>query len=157
MIAKIISGGQTGVDRAALDYAIRSGISHGGWCPKGRISESGRISDKYNLQETGSPDYPGRTAKNVASSDGTLIISRGRPERGTKLTVNMCRHPSNPKPVFIVDVNKKLRVADFVTWVRENKIQVLNVAGPRDSRQPNIGKDVKEILGKLIPACQAPP
>ena len=157
MITKIISGGQTGVDRAALDWAIRNGIPHGGWCPKGRRSESGRIADKYNLQETGSPDYTGRTAKNVASSDGTLIISRGHPEGGTNLTVKMCRHPINPKPVHIVDALRKPDLAEFVDFVRKHNIRVLNVAGPRDRKQRNIGKDVKKILDVLIPAARVVP
>ena len=79
-LKKIVSGGQTGVDRAALDFAIRRGIPHGGYCPKGRRSESGRIAAKYRLTECASADYAMRTALNVAYSDGTLILTRGRPE-----------------------------------------------------------------------------
>ena len=75
-VRKIVSGGQTGVDRAALDFAIRHGIAHGGYCPKGRRSESGRIAEKYQLTECASPDYAMRTALNILHSDGTLILTR---------------------------------------------------------------------------------
>src|SRR3954447_2385050 len=90
MVSKIVSGGQTGVDRAALDFAIRRGIPHGGYCPKGRRSESGRIAAKYKLSECASPDYAMRTALNVVHSDGTLILARGRLEGGTQRTVDLC-------------------------------------------------------------------
>ena len=88
MISKIVSGGQTGVDRAAVDFAIAHGIVPGGFCPKGRRSESGRIPDTYNLIECSSAGYLMRTALNVQHSDGTLIIMRGRPEGGTRKTIN---------------------------------------------------------------------
>ena len=74
MIKKIISGGQTGADRAALDVAIKLGIRHGGWIPKGRKTEDGPLSDKYQLQEMPTASYPARTEQNVIDSDGTLII-----------------------------------------------------------------------------------
>jgi hypothetical protein len=154
MITKIVSGGQTGVDRAGLDFAIKNGIAHGGYCPAGRLCErNGRIPDKYNLIETSSSGYPMRTALNVQHSDGTLIISRGHPTGGTKLTVKNCI--SRKKPKFIIDVNRKTKVAEFVQWVRDNKVVTLNVAGPRDSKQPNIGKDVKKILAELFEALKA--
>jgi hypothetical protein len=150
MIWKIVSGGQTGVDRAALDFAIRNGIAHGGYCPKGRRSESSRIPDKYSLIETSSSDYPMRTALNVQHSDGTLIISRGHPTGGTKLTVNNCI--SRQKERFIIDANRKVKVDEFLQWVREKKIGILNVAGPRDSKQSGIAKDTKRILAELFEA-----
>ena len=77
MIRKIISGGQTGADRAALDVAIKFNIPHGGWIPKGRKAEDGRLPDRYQLQEMPTPSYPERTEQNVIDSDGTLIFSRG--------------------------------------------------------------------------------
>jgi Circularly permutated YpsA SLOG family len=88
-IAKIISGGQTGVDRAALDVALELGIPCGGWCPKGRRAEDGAIPDKYPVEENDSPEYPPRTARNVRAADGTLILTRGTPDRGTALTVRI--------------------------------------------------------------------
>jgi hypothetical protein len=86
MIEKIISGGQTGADRAALDVAIKFNIPHGGWIPKGRKAEDGRLPDKYQLQEMSTASYPQRTEKNVLESDGTLIFSRGEPTGGTRYT-----------------------------------------------------------------------
>jgi len=150
VIIKIVSGGQTGVDRAALDFAITSGIAHGGYCPKGRRSESGRISEKYNLTETASPDYPMRTALNVQHSDGTLIITRGSPEGGTRKTVSICleRH----KPKFVVDLQHKLKVQEFAEWVRINNIRTLNVAGPRESKQSGVGKHAQHALAALFAA-----
>ena len=150
MITKIISGGQTGVDRAALDFAIRRGISHGGFCPKGRRSESGRISDKYQLTETSSSDYRMRNAMNVQHSDGTLIITRGAPSGGTRLTIDNCRARS--KPWFVVNVQHKLKVYEFAEWVREHNISILNIAGPRESKQSGIGKETKQTLADLFAA-----
>lgn len=153
-ITKIVSGGQTGVDRAALDFAIRRGIAHGGYCPKGRRSESGRISDKYALTETSSPDYPVRTAMNVQHSDGTLVITRGPAEGGTRKTLNLCM--AHNKPRFVVDVRHKLNVRAFADWVRVNDIRTLNVAGPRESKESGIGKQAKAALAKLFAALAIP-
>jgi predicted Rossmann-fold nucleotide-binding protein len=89
LLKKIISGGQTGVDRAALDVAMRLGIAHGGWIPKGRLTEAGPLPPHYQLQEMPTTDYDARTEKNVLDSDGTLIISRGSPTGGTDYTRKM--------------------------------------------------------------------
>jgi hypothetical protein len=151
MISKIVSGGQTGVDRAALDFAIMSGVAHGGFCPKGRRSETGRIPDKYNLTERSSPHYLIRTALNVQHSDGTL--TRGDPEGGTLKTVKFCIEYSKPK--FIIDLQHGVKPEDSVEWVRQNNIRTLNVAGPRESKQSGIGKQTEEVLAELLPA--APP
>ena len=144
MISTIVSGGQTGVDRAALDFAIAHGIAHRGFCPKGRRSESGRIPDAYNLIECSSAGYLMRTALNVQHSDGTLIITRGRPEGGTRKTVDFCI--KQRKPMFIVDLRDKLKPPEFATWVRQHKIRTLNVAGPRESKQSGICKQTTQIL-----------
>ena len=148
MVAKIISGGQTGVDRGALDFAIRRGIEHGGACPRGRLSENGRIPDKYKLTETASKSYPGRTLKNVQSADGTLIFSRGKPSGGTLLTVNFCNSVSKPR--LTIDLNRPLDAATFWQWVKAEKIQVLNVAGPRESKQSGIRKQTIAALETLF-------
>ncbi len=153
-LKKIVSGGQTGVDRAALDFAIRRGIPHGGFCPKGRRSESGRIAAKYRLTECASPEYAMRTALNVAHSDGTLILTRGRPEGGTQRTVFLCREYG--KPTLVIDLDRKLQAADFTAWLREHGIQTLNVAGPRESKQSGIGRQAKAALEALFAAVDAP-
>ncbi len=150
MVNRIVSGGQTGVDRAALDFAIQRGIPHGGYCPKGRRSESGRIAAKYRLLECASPDYAMRTALNVMHSDGTLILTRGRPEGGTQRTVYLCR--AYGKPALVIDLGRKPKAADFAAWLREHRIETLNVAGPRESKQSGIGKQVLHALEGLFAA-----
>jgi hypothetical protein len=150
MLRKIVSGGQTGVDRAALDFAIRCGIPHGGYCPKGRRSESGRIADQYRLLECASPDYAMRTALNVAHSDGTLVLTRGRPEGGTQRTIYLCREYG--KPAFIIDLDRKLKRADFAAWLNAHQIETLNVAGPRESKQSGISRQARQALEDLFAA-----
>lgn len=153
-VRKIVSGGQTGVDRAALDFAIRHGIAHGGYCPKGRRSESGRIAEKYQLTECASPDYAMRTALNILHSDGTLILTRGRPEGGTQRTVFLCREYG--KPTLVIDLDFALDAADFAAWLREQRIETLNVAGPRESKQSGIGKRARKALEELFAAFDCP-
>src|SRR4051794_16307480 len=102
MLKKIISGGQTGVDRAALDVALELDLPCGGWCPRGRRSEDGAIPDRYPLSETPSEEYPERTEWNVRDSDGTLILTRGTPDRGTALTQRLANR--HRKPLFVVDL-----------------------------------------------------
>lgn len=135
-IAKIISGGQTGVDRAALDFAIEAGIPHGGWCPQGRRAEDGCIDDRYQLTETDSKDYSVRTEKNLLEADGTLIIDYGTPSGGTALTVELCL--KHLKPVHLIDledIDKNLR-EEFWRWIEDNGIHTLNIAGSRESKHP---------------------
>jgi len=148
MVRKIVSGGQTGVDRAALDFAIRRGIPHGGYCPTGRRSESGPIAAKYRLMECGSPDYAMRTAMNVVHSDGTLILSRGAPRGGTQLTAHFCAQYG--KPSFIVDLDRTLAVGDFAAWLSRHEVETLNVAGPRESKQSGVGKQTRAALEALF-------
>ena len=131
---KIISGGQTGVDRAALDFAIENNLDHGGYCPKGRKAEDGKIPDTYNLTETSSSDYRVRTEKNLTESDGTLIINYGQLTGGTKLTYNLCRKKSIPVYVADTRVKEDILRLQFKDWLKENNIEVLNVAGPREKK-----------------------
>lgn len=134
---KIVSGGQTGVDRAALDVALKQGIEAGGWCPTGRLDEYGRISDRYPLKELKSGGFTERTLQNVKDSDGSLIIYAGKLSGGTEQTVKFCveqRRPHELIDACSVSIEKAARtVADFV---RQNKIHTLNVAGPRQSEWP---------------------
>jgi hypothetical protein len=153
MITKIVSGGQTGVDRGALDFAIKRGIAHGGFCPKGRRSESGRIPDKYSLVETSSADYPPRTWRNVQHSDGTLIITRGTPSGGTALTEDICL--ASKKPRHVVNLKRPFDAEKFVAWVRENNIRTLNVAGPRESKQSGIRKATIKTMDALFKRLSA--
>jgi len=151
LIEKIISGGQTGVDQAALDVAIELNIPHGGWIPKGRKTEDGILPDKYQVQEMHTASYPKRTEQNILDSDGTLIISRGKLTGGSALTRKMAK--KHGRPCLHVDVNKTngFRAASiFISWVLEHGIEVLNVAGPRASKDPDIYKNTKDILKTVI-------
>jgi hypothetical protein len=131
---KIISGGQTGVDRAALDVALKHGIDAGGWCPTGRLDEFGRIPDRYPVKELESGGFTERTLQNVKDSDGTVIIYPGKLSGGTEQTVHFCVEQQRPHELIDssnVSTEKAAQlIADFV---RTNKIDVLNVAGPRQS------------------------
>jgi predicted Rossmann-fold nucleotide-binding protein len=145
---KIVSGGQTGVDRAALDVALELGIPCGGWCPKGRKAEDGRIPDRYPLNETASSSYPVRTEKNVKDSDGTLILTIGDISGGTALTLKAVR--KFKKPYLIVDFSKTLNPVSVVEWAKANKIRTLNVAGPRESKTPGIHDKAVQFLRKIF-------
>lgn len=139
-IRKIISGGQTGVDRAALDFAIHCGIPHGGWCPKGRLAEDGIISRKYNLHETDTADYSERTKLNLMQSDATLVLVNVLPlgvTDGTVLTINELRRLAKPHLVVSLEDLEEARLA-IVTWLSSVDIKVLNIAGPRESQVPGI-------------------
>ena len=134
---KIISGGQTGVDRAALDVALRHGFECGGWCPAGRLAEFGKIPSHYPVQELQGGGVSERTLQNVKDSDGTVVIYPAELRGGTEQTVRFC--VDLKRPYKLIDASKisaedaaKL-IGDFV---RENKIGILNVAGPRQSEWP---------------------
>ena len=148
MLKKIVSGGQTGVDRAALDAAIRMGIPHGGWIPKGRLTEDGPLPEMYHLDEMPTDSYPERTEKNVLDSDGTLIISRGVPQGGTDYTRKMAlRHGKQMLHIDLSLHTNSLDAASLVSsWLQMNKIETLNVAGPRASKDPNIYAEVLALL-----------
>ncbi len=166
-IIKIISGGQTGVDRAALDVALEFGLPIGGWCPKGRRAEDGRISEKYPLKETDSDDYAVRTEWNVRDSDGTLVITRGKPKGGTAFTLGMTR--VHKKPYLVIDLchceeplilslskderrrgNPPNTIAQIHSWLQFYHIRILNIAGPRESNIPGIYTDAKQLLSLLL-------
>ncbi|MFC1885069.1 putative molybdenum carrier protein [Thermodesulfobacteriota bacterium] len=151
LIKKIISGGQTGVDRAALDAAIEAGIPHGGWVPKGRKAEDGVIPLTYNLTELDKGGYAARTEKNVLDSDGTLIITSGAMDNGTVFTRELV--VLYKKPLLSIDVAESdlLKWTDkIVSWVKANKIYVLNVAGPRNSKKPGIYEKTKRFLNSVF-------
>jgi len=141
---KIISGGQTGVDIAALDFALENKIPCGGWCPKGRINEDGLIPDKYPLSETKSSEYNERTEMNIKDSDGTLVLYSGNIDKGTKFTLK--RATELQKPFFSIDINKTLDFALFFQWIKTYNINTINIAGARESSSPGIYKLVYEFL-----------
>ncbi len=150
-ILKIISGGQTGVDRAALDVAIELGVRHGGWVPEGRKAEDGIISNKYNLQELCSSNYDNRTQKNVVGSDGTLIITRGGIKNGSKLTLKLVMQ--HGLPYFHFDLNNMdvfFGAKSISSWISRNKIQILNIAGPRASQDEDIYMDSTVLIKMVI-------
>src|SRR5262252_3227421 len=135
---KIISGGQTGADRAALDWAIGRGVPHGGWCPKGRKAEDGVIDPRYDLTETPSGDYSQRTEWNVRDSDGTAVFSiRGELRGGSLLTVEIAERYN--KPVIHLRRDERTNHAhELRSFIYEFDISVLNVAGPRASEEPGV-------------------
>lgn len=139
-IEKIISDGQTGVNRAALDIAIAFNIAHGGWCPKGRKAEDGVIANVYRLRETPTVDYSSRNAWNLRDSDGTLVVTaEGKPPMGGIL-LTMVKAEALGKPCAIFDVvNLEARSVDAVAvWVKSHNVRTLNVVGPRASQFPHI-------------------
>jgi len=151
MLQKIISGGQTGADRAALDVAIKFNIPHGGWVPKGRIAEDGPLSDNYHLQERPPSSYPARTEQNVIDSNGTLIFSRGKPTGGTEYTRKMVL--KHKKRMLHIDLNiaTSYDAASLIrSWIELQNIQILNVAGPRASKDSRIYDEVFRILEMAI-------
>jgi hypothetical protein len=144
---RIVSGGQTGVDRAALDAAIALGIAHGGWCPAGRLSEDGCIPSRYDLQEMSSSEYPARTEQNVVDSDATLILCEDRLKGGTKLTRLFCKR--HDKPHLVVRINSQ-DVGPVSNWLQQIRPGCLNVAGPRESTSPGVYQRSLEFLLRLL-------
>ena len=157
MLERIISGGQTGVDQAALDVALELGIPCGGWCPRGRWSEAGPIDEHYPLTESPSADPAERTERNVRDADGTLIIARGSVEDligGTALTRKLAAQQG--QPTLAVDPTEPGAPEAVTRWIEQHAIRALNIAGPRASVQPGIGDLaaalLREVLGDTIQA-----
>jgi hypothetical protein len=144
VIERIVSGGQTGVDRAALDAGLAFGVPVGGWCPRGRLAEDGPIDPRYPLRETPSASYRQRTEWNVRDSDGTLVLTRGRPSGGTALTIARARQ--HRRPVLVLDLSARPGVPSLLHWLETSGIAVLNVAGPRESQQPGIQAESRAFL-----------
>ena len=128
---RVVSGGQTGADRAALDVALEGGLAAGGWCPAGRRAEDGPIDPRYPLDETRSEDYAERTDWNVRDSDGTLIVARPPLSGGTALTERLAQ--SRRKPCLVVHPDEPEAVERMRAWIAKHAIRTLNVAGPRES------------------------
>ena len=135
-LERIVSGGQTGVDRAALDAALDCDVPVGGWCPKGRRAEDGPIPDRYPLRETPTERYAQRTAWNVRDSDGTLILYADSLQGGTALTQDEAERRG--RPCLVVSVGDAEVLSTIIDWMQRHHICVLNVAGPRESEEPGI-------------------
>lgn len=147
MVKKIISGGQTGANQAALDVAINLGIPHGGWITKGRKTEAGTLPDKYKLKEMSSSSYPERTEQNVIDSDGTLVISHGKLTGGSLLTLKFAEQHRKELLHINLKINRGFSAARLIkSWIVLNDIKVLNVAGPRASKDPDIYEDTIRLL-----------
>jgi hypothetical protein len=153
MVEKIVSGGQTGVDRAALDVALELNIPCGGWCPAGRRAEDGRIPDRYPLIETPAAEYRQRTEWNVRDSDGTLILTRGLPTGGTRLTIEVAKRLD--RPYLVVDLNNTFDVAAIKEWITTQQILILNVAGPREEEKPDVARQAAAKLRQLLLADES--
>jgi Circularly permutated YpsA SLOG family len=134
---KIISGGQTGVDRAALDVALKHGIDCGGWCPAERIDEFGKIPDRYPVQELQAGGFTERTLQNVRDSDGTVVIYTGKLGGGTEQTVRFCLGLKRPHQLIDGSRSSTEAAGNLIDdFVRKNNIRVVNIAGPRQSEWP---------------------
>jgi predicted Rossmann-fold nucleotide-binding protein len=150
-LERIVSGGQTGADQAALDVAIELGIPHGGWVPKGRRTEQGPLPEKYRTKEMPTDSYPKRTEQNVIDSDGTLIISHGGLKEGSDYTRMMAA--KHGKPWIHIDADKhsvEVAVQMIRTWVSGNDIECLNVAGPPASKDAHIFGTTKTLLKAVL-------
>ena len=156
MLKKIISGGQTGVDQASLQAAIDTGLKHGGWCPPGRVCESGIIPKQFKLKETplerdpSAPDIPRsqRTIWNVRDSDGSLVfVAKDQRDKGTELAISTSEKFG--KPYMVVDP-ETASVGQIRKWIRKNNIEVLSVGGPSESTFPGIYNHVYQILKQIF-------
>jgi hypothetical protein len=145
---KIISGGQTGVDRAALDAGLDLGFEVGGYCPRGRRADDGPIDDKYPLLETQSAAYPPRTRLNVLRSDATLLLRRGPLTPGSRDTAWFCL--AEDKKLVEVELEDVTDLGYEYVRSRLNNVNVLNVAGPREANRPGIYKQAYDFLVVLL-------
>ena len=149
VLSKIVSGGQTGADRAALDWAIMRGVAHGGWCPKGRKAEDGVIDPRYCLTETPSEDYSQRTEWNVRDSDGTAVFSvRRELQGGSLLTVELAGRYNKPVIHLCAQDEGTNHAHELRSFIEEFGISVLNIAGPRGSDEPGVYRFVSRVLDR---------
>jgi Circularly permutated YpsA SLOG family len=147
--ARIVSGGQTGVDRAALDVAMERGIPCGGWCPAGRWAEDGPIDPRYPLRETPSADPAERTEWNVRDSDGTALLVAAGESPGTVLTWDVARRLG--RPVYPWRLDALPDAGHFRRWLQRYGIRTLNVAGPRESESPGVYTAARDWLRAVLP------
>lgn len=149
-VTRIVSGGQTGADRAALDWALAHGVPHGGWCPEGRLAEDGVIDARYLLRELPGGGYLERTRQNVVDSEATLILNRGELSGGTLATRQFALEAG--KPFLLVALDTPATATTFAearAWLRDHAVAVLNVAGPRETKRPGMYRQTLAFLNGL--------
>lgn len=160
-LCQVVSGGQTGVDRAALDAALQAGVEIGGWCPRGRRAESGTVPAHYGLKETSARSYAVRTEWNVRDSDGTLILVMDEISSGTKLTLDFAQQQQKPcmvvhlrppaeQSLFSDQKTLDEQIQSVVEWLWDHRIRVLNVAGPRGSSHRDIYREARSFVELLL-------
>jgi hypothetical protein len=148
MIEKILSGGQTGVDRAALDAALELGIACGGWCPAGRHADDGPIPLHYPLRETADMDHTVRTEHNVRDSDGTLMFYRGMLQGGTAYAVLMAEKLK--RPVLAIDIDAPLAPAEVVAWLARHRVRCVHIGGQREATSPGIYAAASGLISDIL-------
>ena len=144
----VMSGGQTGVDRAALDFAMHHELECKGWCPAERWAEDGSIPEKYPLKETPSKDPGVRTEWNVRDSDGTLILHEGWLDKGSAYTISMCMRLN--KAIIEIDLSGQYDTQKVRDWINKHNISKLNIAGPRQSKSSNAYEEAYMFLVRLF-------
>ncbi|MBI1733293.1 MAG: putative molybdenum carrier protein [Gammaproteobacteria bacterium] len=156
-LLKIVSGGQTGVDRAALDAALALAFPAGGWCPEGRLAEDGPIPARYPLEELPGGGYPERTRRNVMDSDGTVIIYFDALHGGTLETQRICEERSKPHLLLNARMVPEEKAAEqIIAFIREHDLAVLNVAGPRASKEPGAYGYALATITRLLQSLRIP-
>jgi hypothetical protein len=155
-LKKIVSGGQTGADQGALAACIQRTFPYGGWVPKGRRSEKGKVPAKYRLRQHWSRHYPPRTEKNVVDSDGTVVFTFGKPDGGSLLTIDVAKKHHKPWLAVDLDLPREAAVVKVVRWIKRRLPDhaVLNVAGSRRSKAPGIHMAVKGVMVDVINELQ---
>mgnify|MGYP002626314064 FL=1 len=159
-VVRIVSGGQTGADRGGLDAARVLGLDQGGWCPRGRRAEDGRIPDRYQLAELSTPTYLERTRRNVVDSDATILFTRGEPRGGSRLTAQFAREAGRPLlhiDVRDLDTQPQASCDRLRAWLARHEVAVLNVAGSRESGCPGIAATVERFLVDCLAGAAALP
>lgn len=154
MIERILSGGQTGVDRGALDAALDARFPCGGWCPRGRRAEDGRIPCRYPLREAPSSRYIERTRRNVRDSDATLVLAWGAPTGGTRATVGFAAGMAKPCLVLDMDdLDDAAAASRAEAWLAAKGVAALNVAGPRASGRADAHRRARRVIALILEAA----
>jgi len=147
---RIISGGQTGVDRAALDFALENKIDCFGWCPKERKAEDGIIPTIYPLKETEASGYESRTLKNVEESQGLLVFTDGEPDNGTILAIDHAEKQNKPIYIIHLSMNVEDQETGILDFLEDQQVTIVNIVGPRESNSPGIYRKTKSFLIELL-------